>query len=209
MDILKFFKSKKKKSSGPKPPELASRRENRRSSLVTGRTIGEKREKLETANERAAARKKAKKAKITRIIITTFGFLVLIGVLIMLFRAFTISSNTEADVALSESFTPTIPIEDEASGANLSNRMKSYIGRAEKDLRDLGYTPVKAVIPASAIREVDIYLEDPNIFVKMVLDRETSVSAEDADRVVRHLSGAGVEDYTYIDVRVEGKAYWK
>ena len=209
MDIFKLFKSKKKDSSAPKPPELVRRRENRRSNLVTGRTIGEKREKLETANERTAARKKAKQAKITRIVITTCGFLVLIGVLVMLFRAFTISSDTEIDSAQTESFAPTIPIEDKASGANLSNRMKSYIGRVEKDLRDLGYTPIKAVIPASAIREVDIYLENPSIFVKMILDRETSVSAEDADRVIRHLLGEGVGDYTYIDVRVEGKAYWK
>ncbi|MBR2998322.1 hypothetical protein IKF34_00880 [Candidatus Saccharibacteria bacterium] len=209
MGIFKLFKSKKKDSSAPKPPELVRRRENRRSNLVAGRTIGEKREKLETANERTAARKKAKQAKITRIVITTCGFLVLIGALVMLFRAFTISGDTEIDSAQTESFAPTIPIEDEASGTNLSNRMKSYIGRAEKDLRDLGYTPIKAVIPASAIREVDIYLENPSIFVKMILDRETSVSAEDADRVIRHLSGEGVGDYTYIDVRVEGKAYWK
>ena len=43
-------------SDTPKPPELARRRENRNSTIMSGLTIGEKRERLETKSERAAAR---------------------------------------------------------------------------------------------------------------------------------------------------------
>ena len=46
--------------SGRTRPELVKRRMHRKSTIVSGRTIGEKRERLETKNERAAARKKHK-----------------------------------------------------------------------------------------------------------------------------------------------------
>ena len=44
----------------------------------------------------------------------------------------------------------------------------------------------------------------------MTIDRGTAVSVEDADRMLRYLKTIGqIENYTYIDVRIEGKAYWK
>ena len=46
-------------------------------------------------------------------------------------------------------------------------------------------------------------------YVKFTLDRDSAVSVEDADRMYRYLSGAGIAEYTYIDVRLPGKAYWK
>ena len=52
--------------------------------VLVGRTIGEKREILETKNERAAARKKDKRKNAQRIITVTIGFVILIGILIIL-----------------------------------------------------------------------------------------------------------------------------
>ena len=210
MELKKLFK--KKKATQPavaEPPRLVRRRENRHSTIRAGRTIGEKREKLETANERAALHKKAKQAKTRRIVFTIIGFIGLIVLLVLLFKNFSLPQNQPTSEDEPETYNPTISIVDEGNTGAISGRMKSYVGRAERDLRELGYIPVKAVIPAGAIREVDFYLENPNIYVKMVLDRETSVSVEDADRVIRHLSANGIEGYTYIDVRIEGKAYWK
>ena len=109
-------------------------------------------------------------------------------------------------------YQPTIEVIDEAMGGDASkitSKMREYIGQAESDFRDLGYQPVKAVIPVGAIREVDFYLEGWTGKIKLVVDRETGVSVEDADRMIRYLTGIGVYDFEYIDVRVEGKGYWK
>ena len=205
---------KSETSINEKPPELVRKRQNRQSSFKMGRTIGEKREKLETANERNAARKKDKKHKIRRIILTVLGFAILIGILIALCFIFVGSGEPTPTTEPQEepvSFEPTIEIvdEDAASGSHITNRMRSYIGQAEQDFRDLGYKPVKAVVPTGAIREVDFYLEDHPGFIKTTIDRGTAVTVEDADRMLRYLAGQGINDYQYIDVRISGKAFWK
>ena len=58
-------------------PKLVKRKMNRKSTIVSGRTIGERRERLETKNERIAARKKDKKKKALRISFTLIGFAIL------------------------------------------------------------------------------------------------------------------------------------
>lgn len=199
--------------TSPEPPRLANRRENKQSSFRMGRTIGEQREHLETANERAAARKKDKQKQARRVFVATFGFVGLIFTLAVL--AFIFVGNGEpapikpsVEIAIVE---PTINIvdEDAANGEEITNRMRSYIGQVEKDLRDLGLQPTKAIIPTGTIREVDIYLSGYSGFIKMNIDRGSAVSAEDTERMLRYLSGIGVGDFQYIDVRISGKAYWK
>ena len=91
----------------------------------------------------------------------------------------------------------------------VTSRMKDYIGQAEVDFRALGLVPVKAVIPAGAIREIDFYLDGKTGFVKTTIDRGTGVSTEDAKRMLDYLESQGITDFEYIDVRLEGKAYWK
>lgn len=195
-----------------KEPKLINRRENRKSNFQMGRTIGEKREKLETANERAAARKKDKKKKTFRAAITIVGFLVLGIMLVLLAQTFIgRQGETKSDSgAIEEIHEPSIEILDEgAPTEQISNRIRNYIGQAERDFRDLGYTPTRAVIPAGAIREVDFYLEGRPGYIKTIIDRGTAVSVEDADRMMRYLEENGIGDYSYIDVRIDGKAYWK
>ena len=195
-------------------PELARRKMNRQSSFKMGRTIGEKREKLETRNERNAARKQDKKRQARRIIFTILGFTALAGVLIFLCFFFVGNGEPEPVALPAEepvSSEPTIEIvdEDAAAGGKITNRMRSYIGQAEQDFRDLGYKPVKAVVPSGAIREVDFYLEGHPGFIKTTIDRGTAVTVEDADRMLRYLAGQGIADFQYIDVRIAGKAFWK
>ena len=96
-----------------------------------------------------------------------------------------------------------------ASGGKITARMLNYIGRAERDFRDLGYSPTKVVFPINSIREINFYLEGHPGFIKMTIDRDSAVSAEDANRMIRYLSEQGITEYSYIDVRLEGKAYWK
>ena len=181
--------------------------------LKSGRTIGEKREKLETASERAATHKKNKRQKITRIVLTTVGFVVMIVIIVMVVLSLINNEQGGGDSdTIVVPYTPTIEIIDEAAsatGGRLTSRMKEYIGQVEVDLRELGYAPVKAVIPSSGIREVDFYLDGYTGYIKMITDRGAGVSAEDTDRMIRYLTSIGVSDFQYIDVRIERRAYWR
>ena len=197
-----------------KPPVLARRGLHKKSTIMSGRTIGEAREHLETANERAEARKKDKRKRTIRIVTVSALFLALVATLGLLIRNFINQEREEilpeSTVVISKDYTPTIEIIDEnQSGHGITKRMKEYIGMAESDFRDLGYKAVKAVLPAGSIREVDLYLENQPGYIKMIIDRDAAVSVEDADRMIRYLANQGVTEYAYIDVRIDGRAYWK
>ena len=204
-------KEKKEQNSKlPASPVLAHRREHRKSSFRLGRTIGAKREKLETANERQAARKKDKRRNLTRLFIVIGAFLTLTLILIGLFFSFIKNDETEIVTSEPEQLNPTIEVIDEdlASGS-LTSRMNLFIARAEKEFKASGLTPLKAVIPKGSIREVDFYLEDIPGFIKTIIDRSPAVTVEDAERMIRYLREKEISDYSYIDVRIDGKAYWK
>ena len=208
-------KEKNKDSSEEQttPPKLVKRRENRKSTFKLGRTIGEKREKLETANERALARRKDKNKKAFRVFITVVGFFALVAILVLLFKSLIVEEdpatvNEDSDI----SYTPSVEIIDAASNSSdgkITARMSRYIGRAERDFYELGYQPLKVIIPLNSIREVDFYLEEVPGYIKMTIDRDSAISVEDADRMLRYLSERGIETFEYIDVRIDGKAYWK
>lgn len=209
MGILK----KKKETEGEveiAPPKLVRRKENKNSSWKSGRTIGERREKMETASERAAIHKKNEKKQKYRLAFTVLGFALAAVVVVWGVKFF--FENREPENYSPEyevPYAPTIEVVDEAGHGEITSRMKEYIGQAEADFRELGYVPIKAVIPKSGVREVDFYLNEHPGFIKLIIDRPTGVSVEDADRMIRYLSSQGVTEYTYIDVRIEGKAYWK
>ena len=194
-------------------PKLARRHANKHSKIKSGRTIGSSRERLETKSERLAARAKVKKRQNLRIVITVISFLVIIGAIIFFVVRFVKQREAnEADTAptvVVKTYKPTIEIIDENQAGSLTSRMSEYIGQAESDFKDVGLTPVKAVIPAGSIREVDFYLDGVSGFIKTTIDRGTAVTVEDAERMLRYLAGQGVSEFTYIDVRIDGKAYWK
>lgn len=195
-------------------PKLVKRSLNRKSNILSGRTIGARREHLETANERAAARKKDKRKSAFRLFITMVCFLILAGLIYTLYSSFTKQSERDASLGASvlPVVEPTIEIIDEdasATGGKITSRMKEYIARAEESFKEKGYQPQKAVIPSTGVREVRIFLDGHEGFIKMIIDRNPAVSVEDADRMIRYLSERGVEEYKYIDVRIDGKAYWK
>ena len=200
-------------TEGGKSPVLASRREHRKSTIVSGRTIGEARERLETANERAAARKKDKRQYFLRVFFVSLGFIILVVILIILATSFihqeAVPVATPEPVITAE---PTIEIVDasaSATGGKITSRMRQFIGLLELDLRSYGYQPTQAVVPTESIREVDIHLDGYPGFIKTTIDRGAGVTAEDADRMLRYLSEQGITDFEYIDVRVDGRAFWK
>ncbi len=194
------------------PPELVRRREHRRSTLKTGRTLSAKREQLETSTDRILAHQKFKKRQKLRILFTILIFVLAIAALVGLgiLLSKTTDDNTEPPSDTTITYKPTIEIIDEDSPTgNITNRMKEFVGQAEVDFRELGLIPIKAVIPTGSIREVDFYLDGHSGCIKMIIDRDTAVSVEDASRMIKYLEKQGITEYQYIDVRISGKAYWK
>ena len=105
-----------------------------------------------------------------------------------------------------------IEIVDESAnstGGKITSRMSNYIGLLELDLKSYGLTPTKAVIPGGAIREIHVYLDGYTGYLKATIDRGAGVTAEDADRMLRYLQGQGIADFEYIDLRIDGRAFWK
>ncbi len=185
----------------------------RKSTLKTGRTLSAKRERLETSSERIATRQKLRRKERARAFTTIASFSAIAVVIICLgvfLRSSSSSEQTPDADQVTVIYKPTIEVVDENTGGSITGRMSHYIGQAEVDLREYGLIPTKAVIPAGAIREVDLYLDGHSGFIKMTLDRDTAVSAEDALRMINYLEAElGVTDYQYIDVRLPGQAYWK
>lgn len=198
-----------------KEPKLVRRRANRKSTLKTGRTLSAKRERLETSSERTAIWQKARKRQKLRLFLTIIIFLIAISAIIYLVIFIMKGRETGNDTpdnnpAPAVVYKPTIEIIDEDSPTSqITSRMSEYIGQAEVDFREQGLIPIKAVIPTGAIREVDFYLDGKPGRIKMIIDRDTAVSVEDAVRMLRYLENQGITTYEYIDVRLPGKAYWK
>ena len=197
-------------------PKLVKHSLHRKSTIMSGLTIGAKREKLETQNERAAARKKDKQKYYMRVTSVSLGFGILIVILVVLAVNFfhqetePLSDSIAPEPILSAE--PTIEIIDasaSATGGKITSRMRNYIGLIESDLRAYSYQPTKAVIPAESIREVDIYLDGYNGFFKTIIDRDAAITAEDIDRMLRYLAEQGLTDFQFIDVRIDGRAFWK
>ena len=200
-------------SSENLPPKLAKRRLNKHSTLKSGRTIASARERPETSSERLEAKKKIKKRQTFRVGITVILFVVVAIVAIVAVIVFLKNrAENEAETtptAVIKTYKPTIEVVDENAGGGITARMSEYIGQLEADMKDLNLTPVKAVVPTGSIREVDFYLDGYNGFIKTTIDRGSGVTAEDTERMLRYLKEQGIGEFTYIDVRIDGKAYWK
>ena len=194
-------------------PKLARRHANKHSHIKSGRTIGERRERLETKSERLEARAKVKKRQKLRVALTIIGFLAALGFIIFfavkMWKQREVNEAETATTTVVKTYRPTIEVVDENNAGGLTSRMSEYIGQAEADFKDAGLAPVRAVIPAGSIREVDFYLDGVSGFIKTTIDRGTGVTVEDTERMLRYLAGIEVTEFTYIDVRIDGKAYWK
>ena len=194
-------------------PKLTRRRANKHSHLKSGRTIASTRERPETTSERLEAKKKVKKRQTFRVGFTVVLFMVVAIAVIVLVAIFLKSrAENEAETTpttVVKTYKPTIEVVNENVSSGITNRMSEYIGQLEADLKDLQLTPIKAVVPDGAIREVNIYLEGYTGFIKVTIDRGSGVTAEDTERMLRYLRERGIGDFQYIDVRIDGKAYWK
>lgn len=100
------------------------------------------------------------------------------------------------------------PLIDEGR-SGVGERMKSYAGRLERDLADLGFVVEKIIVPKGKIKELDVYGEGLRFYIKTSMIRGTAETAEDTMRMLKYLEEQKIEVGEYIDVRVEGRGYYK
>ena len=177
---------------------------------IIGRTVSGKRERVISESERFAERKKSKlKKMVSGLTFLTFLVIVVVAGVIVITRVrdkHKQSGVTSEDV--SSVLRPSVDIVDE-SGIGISSRVQEYVAHIEQDLKDYGLKMERAVIPANYSREVDIYIQGMGGYFKTSLDRVAGVSAEDIERMIRYLRDNGINETQYVDVRVEGKGYYK
>ncbi len=104
--------------------------------------------------------------------------------------------------------TPTVPIVDENAGQNVSQRAKTFVARLEADAKDFNLEIDHVVLPFQMAREVLVYFKGRTEYYKMTLERGSTVQIEDASRMMVYLDGKE-KKVEYVDLRVEGKAYYK
>ena len=168
-------------------------------------------------SERDRVRRKGKRRRV----FATLGVACLAGAVLWLFVVFGnnvvdyLEAEKEGNDEVREEYQLSVVIFDENTGKNsksekaeISERVKEYVAQFESDLKDLGYEVEKAVLPAGMIREVDIYVKGKKTYFKTNLDRGTAVEAEDLVRSLKYLQANELEP-GYVDIRVEGKAFYK
>lgn len=89
-----------------------------------------------------------------------------------------------------------------------SDRFLGFIGRMVGRLQDQGLVVSKVVLPANTTRQLQLSIADTSYPLRVSIDRPAGAQAEDIARSIRYLASKGVTP-EYIDVRVEGKAYYR
>lgn len=186
-----------------------SRRRERRGELPQmklGQTIVAERERVESDSERMWARK-AQRRKRGAAVVTGVLMVVILGVLLWLgARQLLDQPQDLAEVA--EMYEIQAEIVDEDNTGRISERVRGYIGQLEQDLADLGYKVTRVTLPTGTSRELYVDLEGVEWFFKVTTDRDAAMTAEDMERMVRYLRERDLKP-AYVDVRVEGKAFYK
>lgn len=179
--------------------------------LKSGRTIVAERERAESESERMLARKKAHRKHTTSVVIVLLMAVVLALVAYMTGKEMIKKQDVVPSEEVGNETVIRAPVVDEESGgasAQLSVRMREFIATLEEDLRAKGYQVAKVTLPVGKSRERYVDLEGVDSYFKVSVNRNTAVSAEDAERMVRYLAEHDLHP-SYVDIRVEGKAYYQ
>ncbi len=109
---------------------------------------------------------------------------------------------------------PTVEVIDETGIQTVNNqvlasdRFLGFIGRMVGRLQEQSLTVTRVVLPANTTRQLLLSIQGVAYPVKVNIDRPAAGQAEDIARTIRHLAGKGIIP-EYVDVRVEGRAYYK
>ena len=191
-------------SDAQSPAEKAPKNERdyRVGKTIAGATDNARQRNLEHI---AARKKKQRRGAILAVLIVIA--MVVVGITV---RNYIIdkAAQREEEIKAENPLEPTVTIVDENVGNNVSERVKVFVARLEKDAKDLGKVVDHVVLPFQKARELFVYFEGRNEYYKMTTARGSAVQMEDAERMMRYLDGKGLKP-GYVDIRVEGKAYYK
>lgn len=170
-----------------------------------GRTITAEREKTESESERLKLRTKTQRRRMLMVMTLALGLTLIVGLTVM--TVTNLIAKRRPLVQKPEKIKTELEIRDESGINYVTERIRDYVGVLERDLKDLGVTTERVVIPEGKTREVDIYLQGREEYYKCHLDRGTAETAEDMERMLRYLKKKDLK-VRYVDVRLKGKAYY-
>lgn len=204
---MKLLKRKQQEGIDPKDAERR-RPKAQTESFRVGRTLaGEA-----FSDERKVKLEREKQQKRTKLknIATVVGVLLIIVLLALVVGHYVadVLAERKTDNNVEMPPEPTVTIVDENAGDNVSRRMKEFIVRLEDDVKDYGFEIDHVVLPLQKAREIHVFLKDRKEYYKLTIDRGSAVQAEDMARMARYLDKKG-KKAGYVDVRVEGKAFYK
>lgn len=141
---------------------------------------------------------------------TVVGVTILLGIVLIVAINFITSVIAEREAALAPAPVrePTVAIMDENVGENVSDRVKQFVVRLEDDIKLEGAEIERVVLPYQKVRQIDVYIKGRKEYYKLSIDRSSAVQAEDLGRMLRYLDDKKIS-CSYVDLRVEGKAYYK
>ena len=183
------------------------RRKNQDERFRVGRAMaGDAFQDRELKQERLRAAKRRQRKNIA----TVVGAVVLLGVVLIVSINFIMSVIAEREAALAPAPVrePTVAIMDENVGENVSDRVKQFVVRLEDDIKLEGVEIERVVLPYQKVRQIDVYIKGRKEYYKLSIDRSSAVQAEDLGRMLRYLDDKKIS-CSYVDLRVEGKAYYK
>ncbi len=186
---------------------MRGRKQNER--LKSGRTIVAELEQAVPTSDRIEEHKKTERKHrfLAFLFVLMFAGVGIVGYLtISDFYGKMLEERREAKSPLT--YDPEATIIDEDNRERISLRTKEYIGRMEQDLQDLGYKVEKVTLPTGLMRTLYVDVVGKTLYIKVNLDRDTAVTAEDAARMMEYLDARDLHP-EYVDVRVEGKGYYK
>lgn len=172
-----------------------------------GQTIVAERERAESDSERMLARKQLRRKRM-RSVVSACLMLAILGLLTYLGARELVGLEQRSEDGLVEEKKVTAEIVDESGRGQISARMKEYIIQIEEDFRALGYTVTRVTLPAATSRELYVDLAGETAYFKVSMDRGAAVTAEDAVRMMNYLREKDLHP-EYVDVRIDGKAYYK
>lgn len=196
-----------KKARRSAPRETAETSNKTERDYRVGKTIAGATNNARKRNlEHIAARKKQQR-KNALIVLCILIILVSVGIMVGNYIA---QKAAEREAALTEEnpLEPTVAIIDENVGDNISSRTKVFVARLEADAKDYNLKIDHVVLPFQKAREILVYFDGRKEYYKMTSERGSAVQVEDAERMMRYLDGKALAP-EYVDLRVEGRAYYK
>lgn len=172
-----------------------------------GQTIVAERERAESESERIQEHQRVKRRHTTSVVLAA-AILVVLGLLMYLTGKNVVEQYEGNGREPQSEYVVKAEIIDEDNRGQVSTRTKNYIAQLEQDFADLGYTVVQVILPTGMSRELYVDLKGEEVYFKVNTDRDTAVTVEDADRVLKYLKENDLHP-SYVDVRVEGRAYYK